>query len=140
MLSGEFGEAQELLVIKIVTDEMGLDIEDELARQGLGSRARQFGFARLGRCNLEHVRAIDLVHSDERRGHAATRLHELPSAQAKSFAVFLGQLEDPPLDTIWVGIGVAADAVSAPATRRCSRSLSQLPIVASVTGSLMGRD
>src|SRR5215207_7130630 len=90
MLSGEFGEAQELLMIKIVTDEMGLDIEDELARQGLGSRARQFGFARLGRCNLEHVRAIDLVHSDERRGHAATRLHELPSAQAKSLAVFLG--------------------------------------------------
>jgi hypothetical protein len=33
-----------------------------------------------------------------------------------------------PLETIWVGIGVAADASSAPATRRCSRSLSQLPI------------
>src|SRR5262249_27496588 len=33
-----------------------------------------------------------------------------------------------PLETIWVGMGVAADAVSAPATRRCSRSLSQLPI------------
>src|SRR5215813_661479 len=33
-----------------------------------------------------------------------------------------------PLETIWVGIGVAAEAVSAPATRRCSRSLSQLPI------------
>src|SRR6266478_8619352 len=34
-----------------------------------------------------------------------------------------------PFDTIWVGTGVAADAASAPATRRCSRSLSQLPIV-----------
>src|SRR3954464_3239017 len=33
-----------------------------------------------------------------------------------------------PLETIWVGIGVGADAVSAPATRRCSRSLSQVPI------------
>src|SRR5712672_2174626 len=33
-----------------------------------------------------------------------------------------------PLETIWVGIGVAAEAASAPATRRCSRSLSQLPI------------
>src|SRR5215475_12515167 len=33
-----------------------------------------------------------------------------------------------PLETIWVGIGVAADAASAPATRRCSRSLSQLLI------------
>src|SRR5262249_32013600 len=33
-----------------------------------------------------------------------------------------------PLETIWVGMGVAAEAVSAPATRRCSRSLSQLPI------------
>ena len=37
-----------------------------------------------------------------------------------------------PFDTIWVGIGVAAEAVSAPATRRCSRSLSQLLIVASL--------
>src|SRR5713226_125794 len=34
-----------------------------------------------------------------------------------------------PFDTTWVGTGVAADAASAPATRRCSRSLSQLPIV-----------
>src|SRR6267142_1075066 len=34
-----------------------------------------------------------------------------------------------PLETIWVGIGVAADAVSAPATRRCSRSLSHVLIV-----------
>src|SRR6202045_4828238 len=34
-----------------------------------------------------------------------------------------------PFDTIWVGTGVAADADSAPATRPCSRSLSQLPIV-----------
>src|SRR6266404_8667334 len=34
-----------------------------------------------------------------------------------------------PFDTIWVGIGVAADAASAPATRRCSRSLSQVLIV-----------
>src|SRR5215471_7133561 len=33
-----------------------------------------------------------------------------------------------PLETIWVGIGVAAEADSAPATRRCSRSLSQIPI------------
>src|SRR6266545_4712175 len=33
-----------------------------------------------------------------------------------------------PLETIWVGIGVAAEASSAPATRRCSRSLSQIPI------------
>src|ERR1700746_243838 len=34
-----------------------------------------------------------------------------------------------PLETIWVGIGVAADAASAPATRRCSRSLSQVLMV-----------
>src|SRR5262245_28705813 len=33
-----------------------------------------------------------------------------------------------PLDTICVGIGVAAKLASAPATRRCSRSLSQLLI------------
>src|SRR4029077_7987735 len=34
-----------------------------------------------------------------------------------------------PLDTILVGIGVGADAASAPATRRCSRSLSHVLIV-----------
>src|SRR5947207_3592024 len=34
-----------------------------------------------------------------------------------------------PLETIWVGIGVAADAAAATATRRCSRSLSQVPMV-----------
>src|SRR5215510_5847503 len=33
-----------------------------------------------------------------------------------------------PLDTICVGMGVAAEIASAPATRRCSRSLSQLLI------------
>src|SRR5262249_27992741 len=33
-----------------------------------------------------------------------------------------------PLDTICVGMGVAAEIASAPATRRCSRSLSQLVI------------
>jgi hypothetical protein len=35
------------------------------------------------------------------------------------------------LETICVGIGVAAEAFSAPATRRISRSLSQLPIAVS---------
>jgi len=34
-----------------------------------------------------------------------------------------------PFDTICVGIGVAAEIASAPATKRCSRSLSQLLIV-----------
>src|SRR6185312_7795455 len=43
-----------------------------------------------------------------------------------------------PFETIWVGIGVAADAASAPATRRCSRSLSQLLIV--LLPILVGRD
>src|ERR1022692_2777850 len=45
-----------------------------------------------------------------------------------------------PLETIWVGIGVAAEAVSAPATRRCSRSLSQLPIVISSLLIVGGRE
>src|SRR6516225_9222984 len=34
-----------------------------------------------------------------------------------------------PLETIWVGIGVAADAASAPVTRRCSLSLSQVLMI-----------
>src|SRR5262245_45163561 len=45
-----------------------------------------------------------------------------------------------PLDTICVGTGVAADAVSAPATKRCSRSLSQLPIVVLPSSLLIERE
>src|SRR6185503_9457583 len=45
-----------------------------------------------------------------------------------------------PFDTICVGTGVAADAVSAPATRRCSRSLSQLPIVVLPSSLLIERE
>ena len=123
---------------------MGLDVEDELAGQALRARQHQFGLAGLGRRDLENI-AVDVVHGEECRRHAAARVQELPTAQAKVLAVQVGELVDSrldlllrsalrggrysPLETIWVGIGVAADAASAPATRRCSRSLSHVPIV-----------
>ncbi len=104
VLARELGQAQELLVVEIVAHEMGLHVEDELPGKPLGARLDDLGLAGLGRVHLEDI-AVDLVHGDERRGGRYS-----------------------PLETIWVGIGVAAEASSAPATRRCSRSLSQVPI------------
>src|SRR5215470_3442951 len=74
-----------------------------------------------------------LVRMNCRRLKPSRRLLTSASALMRSstrFCVALwGGGRYSPFDTIWVGIGVAADASSAPATRRCSRSLSQLPIV-----------
>jgi hypothetical protein len=58
-----------------------------------------------------------------------TSASSLIRASTRFCVVLYGGGRYSPFDTIWVGIGVAADASSAPATRRCSRSLSQLPIV-----------
>src|SRR5262245_31293139 len=79
---------------------MRLHVEDELAGEALGARLHQLGLARLGGRDLEHGRAVDLVHRQERRGHAAARLQELPPAQAETFAVVVGQLEDAALDAL----------------------------------------
>ena len=61
---------------------------------------RQFGLARLRRVDLEHAGAEDLVHGEEGSGHAATRLHELPAAQAEPLAVVVGKLEDALFDAL----------------------------------------
>ena len=74
MLAGEPGEPQHPLVVEVVAHEMGLHVEDELAGEALGARLHQLGLARLGGRDLKHARPVDLVHGQERRGHAATRL------------------------------------------------------------------
>src|SRR5262249_3102019 len=145
VLARESGEAQQLLVLEVIANEMGLDIENELSGQALRPRQHQLWLVRLGRVDLKYV-AIDLVHGE--KGAAAMpqlvcmncrrlRPSRLPLTSASSrircstrFCVLLcGGGRYSPFDTIWVGIGVAAEAASAPATRRCSRSLSQLLIV-----------
>ena len=68
-------------MVEVVAHEMGLHIEDELAGEALRPCLGQLGFARLGRRDLEDV-AVDLVHRDEGRRHAAARAEELPAVQA----------------------------------------------------------
>src|SRR6201987_2925616 len=63
------------------------------------------------------------------RGLPFTSARSLIRASTRFCVALCGGGRYSPLETIWVGIGVAADAASAPATRRCSRSLSQLLIV-----------
>src|SRR5262245_12913424 len=99
VLASESGEAQELLVLEIVANEMGLDIENKLSGQTLRSRQHQLRLVCLRPLDLEYV-AIDFVHGEEGRSHAAARLHELAPAQAKPLAADVGQLQHPPLDAL----------------------------------------
>jgi len=117
-------------MLEIVAHEVGLDVEDELPCETLRPRQHQFGLVGFGRRNLEDF-SVDFVHGEEGGRHTAARLHELPAVQAKLFPVRVRQLIDArfdlllgralrwrqvlAVDTIWVGIGVAADAASAPA-------------------------
>src|SRR5262249_59689136 len=65
----------------------------------LRARQHQLRLVRLGRVDLKYV-AIDLVHGEKGRSHAAARLHELPPAQAKPLTADVGQLKDPPLHAL----------------------------------------
>ena len=74
MFARERGQAQDPGVIEVVAHEVGLHIEDELSGKTLRARQRQLRLVRLGGRDLEHARAIDFVHGQERSGHAAARL------------------------------------------------------------------
>ena len=50
----ELRKAKQLLVLEVVTHEVGLDVEHELSGQTLGAGLDQFGLARLGGIDLEH--------------------------------------------------------------------------------------
>src|SRR5215472_10533611 len=99
VLARESGEAQQLLVLEVIANKMGLDIENELSGQALRPRQHQLRLVRLGGVDLKYV-AIDLVHGEKGRSHAAARLHELPPAQAKPLTADVGQLKDPPLHAL----------------------------------------
>src|SRR5262245_16486041 len=77
VLACERGQAQELLVLEIVANEMSLNVENKLSSQTLRPRQHQLRLVRLGRFDLEYV-AIDFVHREEGCSHAAARFHELP--------------------------------------------------------------
>src|SRR5262245_9238741 len=93
------GQAQELLVLEIVANEMSLDVENKLSSQTLRPRQHQLRLVRLGRFDLEYV-AIDFVHGEEGCSHAAARLHKLPSTEANPLAADVGQLQHPAFDAL----------------------------------------
>ena len=97
VLARKVRKPKQLLVIEVVTHEMGLDIEDELIGEALGARQHQFGLAGLGGRDLENI-AVDVIHGEERRRHAAACVQELPAAQAEVLAVHVRELVDPCLD------------------------------------------
>ena len=86
-------------MVEVIAHEVGLHVEDELAGEGLRSGQHQLGLAGLGGRDLEDV-AVDVVHGEEGRRHAAARAHELPAAQAEAPAVHVGELVDPRLDLL----------------------------------------
>jgi hypothetical protein len=89
-------------VVELVAHEMGLNVEDELVSETLRARQHQFGLSGLRRRDLEDI-AVDVVHGEECRRHAAARVQELPAAQAKVPAVDVGELVDPRLDLLLHG-------------------------------------
>src|SRR5262245_4246779 len=99
VLARESGEAQQLLVLEVIANEVGLDIENELSGQALCPRQHQLRLVRFGRVDLKYV-AIDLVHGEKGRSHAAARLHKLPSTEANPLAADVGQLQHPAFDAL----------------------------------------
>src|SRR5262249_40397787 len=83
----------------IVANEMSLDIKNKLSGQTLRPRQHQLRLVRLGRLDLEYV-AIDFVHGEEGRSHAAACLHELAPTEAEPLAADVGELQDPALDAL----------------------------------------
>jgi hypothetical protein len=124
VLARKVRQTQELLVIEIVAHEMGLDVEDELAGEGLRACQHQLGLAGLCRRDLEDI-AVDVVHGEERSRHAAAGVHELPAAQAQPLAVRVGELVDPRLDLLLDGAlrrrKILAVGNNLSGNRRCRR-------------------
>ena len=111
-------------MIEVVAHEMGLDVEDELAGEALRARQHQLGLAGLCRRDLENI-AVDVVHCEECRRHAATRVQELPAAQAEVLAVQVGEFVDPRLDLLLCcalrGREILAVGNNLSGNRRCRR-------------------
>jgi hypothetical protein len=100
VLGGEVVQAEQFLVVEVVTDEVGLHVEDELPGEALCSRLHQLRRMRFGRVDLEHVGPIDLLHGEEGGGHAAACRQELAAAEAEFLSVLIGKLENPPFDAL----------------------------------------
>ena len=96
VLLGVLGQVQESRLLEVVTHEVRLIVEDELPAQRARPRLRHPGLGRFGAADIEE-RSEDLVHRQERRGHAGAACQELPPAQAVPGAELGRQILDPRL-------------------------------------------
>ena len=81
----------------VVAQEMGVPVDDVLARQPGGALVGEIGGRRLGDAGVEEM-SEHLVHRDERCGHARGRLKEAPARQAMPFRQLVAHLLQPRLD------------------------------------------
>jgi hypothetical protein len=125
-LARKVRQPKQLVMVKVVAHEMGLDVEDELAGEALRACPHQIGLAGLGGRDLEDI-PVNVVHGEECGCHATACVQELPTAQAEMLAVRVGELVDPRLDLLlrgalrgWKILAIRHDLGRNRRCRRCS--------------------
>lgn len=96
-LAHRFAAAQETFEPGVVTQEVRVHVHDELPRQAARALAGHLRRACFGLADREH-RAVDVVHRDERGGHAAGGLEEAAPGQPLVARQFGAELLDPPFE------------------------------------------
>jgi hypothetical protein len=84
---------------------MHLVVEDELARQVVGSFCRRCRLRRLGAIDYEQP-AEDVVHRKKRSCHAAARAQELPPVEAQPWRDRIGDFLHPLFDAALLRFGL----------------------------------
>ncbi len=143
VLRSKFTQTENGFVSEVVTQEMRLIIQDELASQLRGALAHLGKVAGFGRVDLENAATTDLVHGKDCSCHAATCVEERAPAHPEVLGVLLSEVQNSPLNAL-LGVrllggantrrlrqsgSVPADrhrAFRLPSTSACSRSLSHV--------------
>ena len=97
MLRGILRKAHEAFEVVVVAHEVKLVVEDELMRQGCGTRVGRLRLLGFRRIHLEQ-RAEHVIHREECRGHAATGEQELAPVHAQPASGCFGKSLQPTFD------------------------------------------
>ncbi len=96
-LADRLARLDEARQARVVAQEMGVAVDDKLRRQPLRALGRHIRRRRLGLADLEEA-AKDLVHDQERGGHAGCGLKEPPARQALPPGEPVAQFLEPRFD------------------------------------------
>jgi hypothetical protein len=80
-LADRFARAHEAFQPRVVAQEVGVHVHDELVGEGARAFVRHVRRRRFRAAHAEE-RSVDVVHRDERRGHAGRALEELAAREA----------------------------------------------------------